>query len=132
MIKNKQALLTLLNKLKDEIDSAIANHKDNKKTEIDEELLLEHQVKIALDIYKETPELFNSYPDENYYPNDALKIMEYFCLCVDKKKKLPPHMLEYFRDSFKKYFTPGSVNAGLDKSQSLLLKSIIFIVKIIK
>ena len=107
MIKNKQALLTLLNKLKDEIDNAIANHKDNKKVKVNEELQLEFHVKMVLDIYKETPELFNSYPDEKYYPNDALKIMEYFCLCVDKKKKLPPGMLEYFRDSFKKILRGG-------------------------
>jgi hypothetical protein len=33
--------------------------------------------------------------------------MEYFCLCVDKKKKLPPQMLEYFRDSFKKILNGG-------------------------
>jgi hypothetical protein len=107
MAKKYQTLLPLLYKLRDELDSEIANHKDSKKIKINEELKLELHVKVALDIYKETPELFNSYPDESYYPNDALKMMEYFCLCVDKKKKLPPEMLEYFRDSFKKILKGG-------------------------
>jgi hypothetical protein len=107
MAKKNQTLLTLLYKLRDDLESAIANHKDTKKIQVNEELHLEFHVKMVLDIYKKTPELFNSYPDESYYPNDALKMMEYFCLCVDKKKKLPPEMLEYFRDSFKKILSGG-------------------------
>jgi len=107
MAKKNQTLLALLYKLRDDLENAIANHKDTKKIQVNEELQLEFHVKMVLDTYKKTPELFNSYPDESYYPNDALKIMEYFCLCVDKKKKLPPEMLEYFRDSFKKILKGG-------------------------
>lgn len=76
--------------------------KDGEKTKINPEILLELTAQNALYTYKNNPAHFNSYPDEDYYPNDAKILLEYFCFCIENQKEVPEELLGYFKDCFKK------------------------------
>ena len=109
--------INLYKRLCDEINKAIQEEESGKKPQMDENLLLEYRVHYALDIYKNNPEFFNSYPDD-INVNSGKEIMEYFCFCVDNQKEIPKELLEYFRDCFKKI-----LKGGLTLDRSLNLKT---------
>jgi hypothetical protein len=102
--RHKSVLEILIEKLLKEVQSKISFAEKNKtgdiRSPIDPELMLELTALNALDIYKNKPELFNSYP-EDYYPDDAKVLIEFFCICVEQKKDIPPELLSYFRDCFR-------------------------------
>jgi hypothetical protein len=95
--KQKSSLEASIEKLLKEFQS---------KTPIDPELKFQFSALNALDIYKNKPELFNAYP-EDYYPDDAKVLIEYFCICVEQKKDLRPELLDYFRDCFRNILKGG-------------------------
>jgi len=100
--------LTILNKVLISLRKIKESIQDNGAPQkLDHELLVEITAKYALDNYKNNPTLFNAYPEEDYYPNDAKILLEYFCLCVEKKKSMPPELLDYFKDCFKKILKGG-------------------------
>jgi hypothetical protein len=98
--------IDLYKRLCDEINKAIQEEESGKKPQMDKNLLLEYRVHYALDIYKNNPEFFNSYPDD-IDVNSGKEIMEYFCICVDNQEKIPKELLEYFRDCFQKILKGG-------------------------
>ena len=108
--RQKSALEVLIEKLLKEVQSKISFAEKNKtgdvRSPIDPELMLELTALNALDIYKNKPELFNSYP-EDYYPDDAKVLIEFFCICVEQKKDIPPELLSYFRDCFRNILKGG-------------------------
>ena len=74
---------------------------------IDKNLMLEWIVHVGLETYNKTPEIFNSFPDEEYYPDSARAMLEYYCYCINNKKEIPEGLLEYFRDCFAKILKGG-------------------------
>ena len=65
----------------------------------DKNLSLKMRALIALHNYRNSPESFNSYPEE-MCKDDASLLMEYFCELVNNKKPILNEALEYFRDCF--------------------------------
>ncbi len=65
----------------------------------DKNVSLRMRALMALHIYKNNPDFFNSYPEE-MQKDDAAVLMEYFCDCINNKKPLENEILEYFRDCF--------------------------------
>ena len=65
----------------------------------DKNVSLKMRALMALHIYRNNPEFFNSYPEE-MHKDDATLLMEYFCDCVNNNKPLEKEALEYFRDCF--------------------------------
>jgi hypothetical protein len=65
----------------------------------DKNLSLKMRALIALHNYRNSPESFNSYPEE-MCKDDASLLMEYFCESVNNKKPILNEALEYFRDCF--------------------------------
>jgi hypothetical protein len=65
----------------------------------DKNLSLKMRALIALHSYRNSPESFNSYPEE-MCKDDASLLMEYFCESVNNKKPILNEALEYFRDCF--------------------------------
>lgn len=108
--KQKSPLEVLLGKLLKEVQSKITLAEKNKtksiRSPIDQNLILQLSALNALDIYKNKPDLFNAYP-EDYYPDDAKVLIEFFCFCVEEKKELPPELLNYFRDCFRNILKGG-------------------------
>ena len=84
--KNDPGLIKILITLKKIVSSF---KKDGEKTKINPEILLELTAQNALYTYKNNPAHFNSYPDEDYYPNDAKILLEYFCFCIENQKEVP-------------------------------------------
>jgi hypothetical protein len=65
----------------------------------DKNLSLKIRALIALHNYRNSPESFNSYPEE-MCKDDASLLMEYFCESVNNQKPILNEALEYFRDCF--------------------------------
>jgi len=82
-LSKKDKLLDLLQRLQEEgerVKNGIAEAKKlGKKFEgnIDKNLMLEWVVHVGLETYNKTPEIFNSFPDEEYYPDSARAMLEY-------------------------------------------------------
>lgn len=112
-MSKKDKLLDLLQRLQEEgerVKNGIAEAKKlGKRFEgnIDKNLMLEWVVHVGLETYNKTPEIFNSFPDEEYYPDSARAMLEYYCYCINNKKEIPDGLLEYFRDCFTKILKGG-------------------------
>ena len=65
----------------------------------DKNLSLKMRALIALHNYRNSPESFNSYPEE-MCKDDASLLMEYYCESVNNQKPILKEVLEYFRDCF--------------------------------
>lgn len=103
--------IDLLNRMSTDLKKSIEIAKKNGgklDTALDKNLMLEFTAIMGLDTYKNNPDTFNSFPDEEYYPDVARIILEYFCYCINNKKEVPTELQEYLRDCFSKILKGGS------------------------
>lgn len=88
-----------LEKIEDQISS--------KKDKVDELMEL-RRIDFILHEYEHNPINFNNHhPENEYYGNDAIRLLKFFCKRVDEKKVISQSLLNYLRDCIKKITNGG-------------------------